>query len=228
VLCGAPPDAKAFWRGLDSGKLLPYRIRAEKGIMPSASRPPEAGRFWDIATRETAAAKGIAPTVLVLMGVSGSGKSTVALELQRVLGWPFQEGDDLHPPENVEKMRAGQPLNDEDRLPWLEAVARWIDERLGAHEPGIITCSNLKRAYREITIDARRGVTLVCLRGDEPVIQERMLTRVHRYMPPSLLGSQFDTLEEPGEDEHPITVPVHGTIAETVIELLTRLASGQH
>ena len=195
--------------------------------MPAGSRPPEAGGFWDLAARETAAAKGIAPTILVLMGVSGSGKSTVALELQRVLGWPFQEGDDLHPPANVEKMRSGQPLDDHDRQPWLRAVAQWIDERLAAGEPGIITCSNLKRAYRKITIDARRGVTLVYLKGDEPVIQERMLTRVHRYMPPSLLGSQFDTLEEPGEDEHPITVPVHGTIADTVIELLTRLAAGQ-
>jgi gluconokinase len=144
--------------------------------------------------------------------------------LQRVLGWPFQEGDDLHPPANVEKMRSGQPLNDQDRLPWLRAIARWIDERLAAHQPGIITCSNLKRAYRNITIGTRRGVTLVYLKGDEPVIGRRMLDRVHRYMPPSLLGSQFDTLEEPGEDEHPITVRVHGSIAETVIELLRQLA----
>src|SRR5437016_5929432 len=112
-------------------------------------------------------AKRIAPTVLVVMGVSGSGKSTVAEELQRLLGWPFQEGDDLHPPANVEKMRSGQPLTDQDRLPWLRAIAAWIDARLAAHEPGIITCSNLKRAYREITIDQRRGVTLVYLKGDQ-------------------------------------------------------------
>jgi carbohydrate kinase (thermoresistant glucokinase family) len=171
-----------------------------------------------------AAARAVAPTVLVLMGVSGSGKSTVAAELQRLLGWPFQEGDDLHPPANVAKMRSGQPLDDQDRLPWLQAVARWIDERLMAHEPGIITCSNLKRAYREITIDDRRGVTLVYLRGEERVIGERILRRTHRYMPPSLLHSQFETLEEPGPDEHPIVVTVHGSIAETVMELLQRLA----
>jgi gluconokinase len=95
--------------------------------------------------------------VLVLMGVSGSGKSTVALELHRVLRWPFQEGDDLHPPSNVEKMRSGHALDDADRLPWLRAVACWIDERLAAHEPGIITCSNLKRAYRQITRQPARA-----------------------------------------------------------------------
>jgi carbohydrate kinase (thermoresistant glucokinase family) len=190
--------------------------------MSAASQSP----LPDTAARETAAAARVAPTILVLMGVSGSGKSTVAQELHRVLGWPFQEGDDLHPPANVAKMRSGQPLNDQDRLPWLQAVAGWVDGQLAAHQPGIITCSNLKRAYREITIGSRRGVTLVYLKGDEPVIQRRMLNRVHRYMPPSLLGSQFDTLEEPVEDEHPITVLVHGSIAETVIQLLTQLAEG--
>ena len=128
-------------------------------------------------------AKRVAPTVLVLMGVSGSGKSTVAVELQRLLGWPFQEGDDLHPPANVEKMRSGQPLTDQDRLPWLRAVAAWIDARLAAREPGIITCSNLKRAYREITIDRRRGVTLVYLKGDQHVIAGRLRRqRVTRHV----------------------------------------------
>jgi len=179
----------------------------------------------DLAAQEKAAAAAISPTVLVLMGDSGSGKSTVAQELQRRLGWIFQEGDDLHPPANVAKMRSGQPLNDEDRLPWLQAIARWIDGQLAAHEPGIITCSNLKRAYRRITIGSRHGVTLGYLKGDEPVIQQRILNRVHRYMPPSLLGSQFETLEEPGDDEHPVTVIVHGSIAETVLDLLRQLAA---
>jgi carbohydrate kinase (thermoresistant glucokinase family) len=173
---------------------------------------------------ELAAAKAVAPAILVLMGVSGSGKSTIAIELQRVLGWPFQEGDDLHPPANVEKMRSGQPLDDTDRLPWLQAIARWIDDRLAAGEPGIITCSNLKRAYRRITIGSRRGVRLVYLRGEEPVIHDRIARRAHRYMPPSLLRSQFETLEEPGEDEHPLVVTAHRSVAETVIELLKQLA----
>src|SRR5205823_13335098 len=164
-------------------------------IMSAESQSP----LPDTTVREKAAASRVVPTVLVLMGVSGSGKSTVAQELHRVLGWPFREGDELHPPANVEKMRSGQPLNDQDRLPWLQAVAHWIDGQLAAHQPGIISCSNLKRAYREITIGSRPGVTLVYLEGEEPVIQERMLNRVHRYMPPSLLGSQFDSLEEPGD-----------------------------
>ena len=163
--------------------------------------------------------------VVVLMGVSGSGKSTVAPELHRVLGWPFQEGDDLHPLSNVEKMRSGRPLDDVDRMPWLRAVAAWIDERLTAHEPGIITCSNLKRAYRQITIGSRQGVRLVFLKGDEHMIHARIAQRQPRYMPPTLLRSQFETLEEPGEDEHPVVVTVRGSIAETVTELLQRLAT---
>ena len=173
---------------------------------------------------ERDAASRVVPTVLVLMGVSGSGKSTIALELQRLLGWPFQEGDDLHPPANVEKMRSGRPLDDADRRPWLQRVAAWIDERLRAGQPGIITCSNLKRAYRDITIGQRRGVILVYLKGDETVIGDRLTRRTHQYMPPTLLGSQFATLEEPGPDEHPLIVTVHAALADTVVELLTGLA----
>lgn len=184
------------------------------------ARPP-----GEIAAAETAAARAVSPVVLLLMGVAGSGKSTVALELQRVLGWAFQEGDDLHPPANVAKMRSGRPLDDADRLPWLHAVARWIDDRLAAHEPGIITCSNLKRAYRDITVGNRPGVRLVFLKGDEPLIRDRIVRRRHRYMPPSLLRSQLETLEEPTADEHPIVVAVQGTVAETVLEILYRLAT---
>lgn len=189
-------------------------------MSPSTEPPQRSG----LADAERQAAKRVPPQVLVLMGVSGSGKSTVALELHRVLGWPFQEGDDLHPAANVEKMRSGQPLDDNDRLPWLKAVARWIDAQLAAHQPGIIPCSNLKRAYRDITIGSRRGVTLVYLKADEQLIRPRILSRKHRYMHPSLLESQFETLEEPGEDEHPITISVRGTVAETVLDLLRQLA----
>jgi gluconokinase len=174
---------------------------------------------------ERALADKVAPAVLVLMGVAGSGKSTIALELQRVLGWPFQEGDDLHPPANVEKMRSGQPLDDADRLPWLQAIARWVDGQLAAHQPGIITCSNLKRAYRAITIGTRCGVTLVYLKGEEQVIHDRIAARTHRFMPSGLLHSQYETLEEPGAGEHPIVQPVRQSLDETVLELLTQLAA---
>lgn len=167
----------------------------------------------------------VPPVVLVLMGVSGSGKSTVALELHRALRWPFQEADDLHPPANIAKMRSGTPLNDADRLSWLQAVAHWIDQRLAAHEPGIITCSNLKRSYRQITIGNRHGVRLVFLKGDQQVIHDRILRRQHPYMPLSLLHSQFEALEEPGADEHPIVVTVSCSVTQIVSELLQRLAN---
>lgn len=176
---------------------------------------------------ETEAAEHLRNTVLLLMGVSGSGKTTIALELQRVLRWPYIDGDDLHPIANVEKMRSGQSLNDQDRLPWLHAIARWIDERLAAGEPGIITCSNLKHAYRRITVGDRKGVTLVYLRGDEEVIADRISRRAHQYMPASLLRSQFETLEEPGEDEHAVLIQVHGSIAETVTTLLRKAGGVQ-
>ena len=176
---------------------------------------------------EIAAAAQIRPTILVVMGVSGSGKSTVALEVQRLLGWLFEEGDDLHPPANVEKMRSGHPLNDEDRLPWLQAIAAWIDARLAAGEAGIITCSNLKRAYRRITIGDRAGVTLVYLQGSRQVIGDRIRKRTHTYMPATLLDSQFETLEEPTTDEHPVVVPVGGSLESTVLELLRRLTQQQ-
>jgi carbohydrate kinase (thermoresistant glucokinase family) len=179
----------------------------------------------DIAAAAIAAARNVPPVVVVLMGVSGSGKSTVALELRRVLGWPFQEGDDLHSPASVAKMRSGHPLDDADRMPWLHAIARWIDERLAAREPGIITCSNLKHSYRDITIGNRRGVRLVYLKVDEQVLRDRLMQRRHRYMPPSLLRSQLETLEEPGLDEHALVVTVRGAVEATVLDILRGLSA---
>jgi len=181
----------------------------------------------ETSSAELEAARHVGKTVLLLMGVAGSGKTTIALELQRILNWPYIDGDDLHPPANVEKMRAGHPLNDEDRWPWLRAIARWIDDRIGAGEPGIITCSDLKRAYRDITVGNRKGVMLVYLRGNETLIADRISKRNHRYMPRSLLASQFETLEEPTDDEHPVVVSVGGEVVETVTELLHKVASAQ-
>ena len=122
-------------------------------------------------------------------------------------------------------MKTGTPLTDDDRWPWLHAIAAAIDTERARGNSAIVACSALKRAYRDITIGARRGVTLVYLKGEAPLIHDRIAARTHRYMPPALLGSQFETLEVPGEDEHPVVVPVHGTVAATVLDLLRRLAT---
>jgi ribose 5-phosphate isomerase A len=162
------------------------------------------------------------PPILVIMGISGSGKSTIAEILAARLGWTFQEGDNLHPEANVAKMHAGVPLTDDDRKPWLERVAAWIDGQRARKQPGIVTCSALKRSYRDIVIGDRPEVRLVYLRGGRDVIAEHLAGRHGHFMPASLLQSQIDTLEEPGPDEDPLTVDV-GPSAETVAEKIIRL-----
>jgi gluconokinase len=159
--------------------------------------------------------------VLVIMGVSGSGKSTVAGILAGQLGWDLEEGDDLHPPANVAKMAAGQPLNDEDRWPWLDKVASWIREHTTAGMPGIITCSALKRVYR----DRMRGpdVVFVHLSGGRDVIGKRLAGRLGHFMPTALLDSQIATLESPGPDENVLVVDVGHTPAEEAAEIIERL-----
>ena len=154
------------------------------------------------------------PRVIVVMGVSGSGKSTIAALLAQRLGWTYEDGDWLHPASNVEKMHRGVPLTDADRWPWLEAIAASIDtfrrEGLGA----VVACSALKRAYRDILIGERRDVRLVYLQGDQKLIAGRLATRDGHFMPPELLGSQFAALEEPSSDERPITVSIDVTPEE--------------
>lgn len=163
------------------------------------------------------------PLVVVVMGVSGSGKTTIGRALAERLGWPYQEGDALHPRANVEKMSRGIPLTDEDRWPWLRKVAEWIDGQLARGQPGIVTCSLLKQSYRRLVIDDRPGVRLMYLRGDQQVIARRIAARTGHFMPVSLLGSQFEALEEPGEAEHPLVVDVHGTVADTVADAMRAL-----
>ena len=144
--------------------------------------------------------------VLVVMGVAGSGKSTLAAQLAQHLGWPLQEGDALHPQTSVDKMAAGQPLTDADREPWLRLIAAWIDARASAGEPGIVTCSALKRAYRDVL--RREGVRFVHLTGEPDLLAQRMQERSGHFMPPSLLDSQLATLEVPGADENAITIDI--------------------
>ncbi|HKF64599.1 MAG TPA: ribose-5-phosphate isomerase RpiA [Dongiaceae bacterium] len=165
------------------------------------------------------------PPILVVMGVSGSGKTTIAEALAARLGWPFEEGDSLHPDANVAKMHAGIPLTDEDRAPWLAAVAAWIDAQRAAHKPGIITCSALKRAYRRAIIGDRPQARLVYLRGSRALIGERLAGRHGHFMPASLLQSQFDTLEEPLPEEEPLTVDIGGAAGDVAEEVIRQLGS---
>jgi ribose 5-phosphate isomerase A len=166
-----------------------------------------------------------APPILVIMGVSGAGKSTVAKELAARLGWPFEEGDWLHPEANVAKMHAGIGLTDADRQPWLEAVAAWIDGQRAKGRPGIITCSALKRSYRNIVIGDRPEVRLVYLRGSRVLIAERLAGRHEHFMPASLLQSQIDTLEEPGPDEDPLIIDIGAPAGQLAEEIIRRLAA---
>jgi len=163
------------------------------------------------------------PVVVVMMGVSGSGKTTIAEGVAAQLGWDVVEGDKFHPPANIAKMSHGIPLDDADRLPWLQAIAAAIDAHLAAARSAVVACSALKRAYREILIGTRTNVPLVYLQGSRELIGKRLATRKGHFMPPALLDSQFATLEEPGADEHPIVAHVGPSPAEVVEEVITRL-----
>jgi gluconokinase len=164
-----------------------------------------------------------APSVLVVMGVSGSGKTTVAALLAGRLYWDFEDADDLHPAANIAKMHAGIPLTDEDRWPWLRAVASWIDASRAAGRHGIVACSALKRSYRDIIIGNRPDVQLVYLKGDRQLIAARLACRHGHFMPAGLLKSQFEALEEPTADEHPIVMSIDLRPRESVAELLSTI-----
>lgn len=159
--------------------------------------------------------------ILVFMGVASTGKSTVAGMLAGRLGWAFEEGDDLHSEANVAKMAAGHALNDDDRWPWLDRIAEWIDERIEAGEPGIVTCSALRRSYRDVL--RRDAVTFVHFVGDREFILDRMLRRQGHFMPATLLDSQFATLEALGDDERSIAVDITLTPQQQAAEIATRL-----
>ena len=184
---------------------------------------PKSQHVWSAALRHTLTK----PVIAVVMGVSGSGKTTVAVQLSAALGCQFQEGDDLHPPENVEKMHAGTPLTDADRLPWLRKIAEEIDGWRARGESGVLTCSALKRSYRDIIIGNRADVTLIYLKGSHDLIHRRMAARRAHFMPVAMLDSQFATLQEPRPDEHPITVDVGGSPIEIVTEIVHQLEERQ-
>jgi gluconokinase len=161
------------------------------------------------------------PVVLVIMGVSGVGKSTIAALLAERLGWTFEEGDSLHPTANVEKMAAGIPLTDDDRWPWLARIADWIDGHLDTGENGIITCSALKRSYRNVLNRRGTGVEFVYLALDRADLEERVEHREGHFMPSSLLDSQLETLEPPALSEPAIEVDA-STDPQLVVDRIMR------
>jgi carbohydrate kinase (thermoresistant glucokinase family) len=164
------------------------------------------------------------PVAIVVMGVSGCGKTTVASLLAQRLGWEFAEADTFHSLANVEKMRSGIPLNDDDRWPWLDAIAAYIDNARSRHRHCVVACSALRRAYRERLAGGHDDLRFVYLKGDYDTIASRMTGRSGHYMPPTLLRSQFDTLEEPGDAERPIVLGIDLPPAVLVDEVLAALA----
>jgi gluconokinase len=164
-----------------------------------------------------------APSVLVVMGVSGSGKSTIGSQLALQLRWDFEDGDWFHPARNIDKMHAGIPLTDEDRAPWLIAIADFIDRARYAGNRTVVACSALKRRYRAVIVGNRPDVRLIYLKGDVELIGRRIAARHEHFMPTSLLQSQFDALEEPGPGENPIVVSIAPRPREIVAQILAQL-----
>lgn len=163
-------------------------------------------------------------TAIIVMGVSGAGKSTVASRLAERLNRPLVEGDSLHPPANIEKMSRGTPLADEDRLPWLKAIAARIDAARKARQPIIVTCSALKRSYRTTLADGHSDVGFVYLQGAKDLIAQRLAARTNHFMPPGLLDSQFAALQEPRDDEPSIVVAIDATpddIVNSIVDKFT-------
>ncbi|WP_040337136.1 gluconokinase [Candidatus Blastococcus massiliensis] len=163
------------------------------------------------------------PTTVVVMGVSGSGKTTVAVQLAERLNWEFAEGDDFHPRANVEKMAAGHPLDDDDRWPWLRTIGRWIDQREATGRSVVVTCSALKRSYRDLLREGRSSVWFAHVTADPDVIRDRIEHRSGHYMPASLLDSQLATLEPLGPDEAGAEISGAAPPDEVVDDLIAAL-----
>jgi gluconokinase len=162
-------------------------------------------------------------SLFLVMGVSGSGKSTIAKKLAERLGIAFMEADDYHPPANIEKMRASIPLTDEDRRPWIDALRDALVLAVADGQRVALACSALHKRYREELRGAIPASLLIYLKGSESLIIQRVAARKGHFMPVTLLDSQFAALEEPGPEEEPVVVPIEGTVEETLSELMVAL-----
>src|SRR5436190_18502268 len=160
--------------------------------------------------------------IIIIWGVSGAGKTTIGKLLARELGWRFVEADDFHPAANIEKMRNGHPLTDEDRRPWLDCLRKQIEQLLSAGENAVSACSALKRAYRD-RVHVSDEVKFVFLRGDYALVEKQLRSRHRHFMNPDLLQSQFDDLEEPETNEHALTVALGRTPQRIVEEIEAKL-----
>jgi gluconokinase len=166
------------------------------------------------------------PCALIVMGVSGSGKSTITAALADKMGWTYEDADRFHPASNVAKMSAGHPLTDEDRWPWLRSIADEIDRVAASGGHVVIACSALKRVYRDILVHGRDDVRIVYLDGSHELIASRMAARKNHFMPPGLLDSQFATLEPPAPDENAIAVRIDAPIDAIVDDIAGKLGTG--
>jgi gluconokinase len=184
-------------------RVLAARAKSRPGPIPRAGR--------------------VSGVILLVMGVSGSGKTTVGTLLAERLGWPYADADSFHPAGNVAKMRGGVPLGDEDRWPWLEAMAAWMDREIAAGRSAVTSGSALKRAYRDLLRRDRPQLRIVYLEGDRELVGARLTSRKGHFFPVTLLDSQFRELEPPAPDEGVLTVSAAGTPARIPSEIIERL-----
>lgn len=167
--------------------------------------------------------------ILIVSGVAGSGKTTVGALVAGRLGWRFADADDFHPADNVAKMRVGIPLTDADRLPWLRAIAAWMDDRIADGESAVVACSALRRSYRDLLLDGRRdSARLAFLDVSRAELERRLTSRHGHFFPERLLASQLSTLERPAPDEGVLTVPTTGDAGETADRVLAAVRADGH